>query len=102
MFKSKILNFILFIAIVASLFLSASVPVQAQSVGSGQAKIVQKEKDKKEKKIKQKDREAAAARAFQQGALNPLMVNAQAADLYEAMHRTTSATRTTPTARCRQ
>ncbi len=79
MFKRKILNFILFIAIVASLFLSASVPVQAQSVGSGQAKIAQKDKPKKEKQITHKDRKAAAARALQQGALNPLMVEAMAA-----------------------
>ncbi|MFN2305094.1 MAG: hypothetical protein ACK2TV_15295, partial [Anaerolineales bacterium] len=63
MIKNKILNFILFITIFASLILSGSVPVQAQSLASGEAKITQKVKPKKDKKIKQKDREAAAARA---------------------------------------
>ena len=79
MFNRKILIFIFSITIVASLILSGSVQVQAQSFASVQAGNAQKDKDKKDKKIKQKDREGAAARALQQGALNPLMVEAQAA-----------------------
>ncbi|MGB3700859.1 MAG: hypothetical protein WA997_06275, partial [Anaerolineales bacterium] len=80
MFNRKFLNIILFITIVASLILSGSVSVQAQSVGSGQAKIAQKEKpDKDKNKITHKDRKAAAAEKLKKGALNPLMVEAQAA-----------------------
>ena len=79
MFNRKILNIIFFLTIVASLILSGSVQVQAQSSASVQAGNAQKDKDKKDKKITHDDREAAAARALQQGAPNPLMVDAQAA-----------------------
>ena len=77
--KYKVPYLVMSILIVASLLLGGSVQVQAQSLASGQAKLAQKDKDKKDKKIKHKDRKEAAARSFQQGMLNPLMVNAQAA-----------------------
>ena len=46
-------------------------------------KKADKVKEKAEKRITQKDREAAAARALQEGALNPLMVEAAAAPLID-------------------
>jgi FtsP/CotA-like multicopper oxidase with cupredoxin domain len=42
-----------------------------------------KVKEKQDRKIDQKDRDAAAARALQQGALNPLMVDTQTAALID-------------------
>lgn len=71
------------ILIIVSLLLGSNLPVQAQSHATGQAKITQKDKDKDKNKIDHKDRKDAAARAFQKGMLNPLMVDAQAAVLIE-------------------
>jgi FtsP/CotA-like multicopper oxidase with cupredoxin domain len=86
-------NVLIAVLMIASFLLIGIVQVQAHSLASDQAKAAQKDKPKKDKKITHNDRKAAAARAFQKGALNPLMLvgkkaaasaqtlNAQAADM---------------------
>ena len=85
MVSRKFLNLMVSVMVVASLLIGGSGPASAQSPNSpnGNAQIASgdKDKDKDKNKITHKDRKAAAARALQQGALNPLMVDAQAAAL---------------------
>jgi len=80
----KSLKIIISTLVLASLIFAGSAPVSAENDVAPNAGV-QLKKDK-EKKIKHKDRKEAAARAFQQGALNPLMVGAQAALIGGAPH----------------
>ena len=82
MLNRKFLHIMFSLFVVASFVLGGSVQVQAGSLAAPTAK---EEKDK-DKKIKQKDREESAARAFQEGLLNPLMVDAQAVLIDGAPH----------------
>ena len=79
MSKHKLLNLALSIMIAFSLLFAGS-----SGVSAGE-KDPPPPKDKKEKKVKidHKDRKEAAARALQQGMLNPLMVDMQAAALID-------------------
>ncbi|WP_202613549.1 multicopper oxidase domain-containing protein [Ornithinimicrobium cerasi] len=56
---------------------------QADQLRKNYEKKADKVKEKAEKRITQQDRDAAAARALQDGALNPLMVEAAAAPLID-------------------
>ena len=82
MFNRKFFNLLLSIVVLASLVFGASATASAQSTTSpsGSAQNV---KDKDKNKIKHKDRKEAAARALYEGALNPLMVEAQAAPVID-------------------
>jgi FtsP/CotA-like multicopper oxidase with cupredoxin domain len=84
MSSRKFLNLVISVLVLASFVFGGSAPVSAQSTsplnGNEQQLL---DKDKPPKKIKHKDRKEAAARALQQGALNPLMVVAQAAPLID-------------------
>lgn len=69
-----------FLAHVAVLALVAGFAGNVQALPGPAEKGIQKSKEAREKnKITQKDRDKAAARAFQKGAINPLMVQAAAA-----------------------
>jgi FtsP/CotA-like multicopper oxidase with cupredoxin domain len=82
MFKRKFLNFILLVMVLASLLFGEGSQVRAKGPnppnGNGQGNG---QNNGKGPKITQADRKAAAARALQDGALNPLMVGVQAAAL---------------------
>ena len=69
----KFLNIALSLLVLVSLVLTSSASVSAQGDAAPKAGV-QNQKDKKDKKIKEKDRKEAAARSFQEGALNPLML----------------------------
>jgi FtsP/CotA-like multicopper oxidase with cupredoxin domain len=88
MFNRKSLSLVLLVITVASLIIGGVGPVSAQEQGPGQGNgngqgPGQNNGKGQEKKITHNDRKAAAARALQQGALNPLMVTAQAAALID-------------------
>ena len=72
----KLLNLIVSLLVLVSLLFGGSAPASAQSSTSPKGTVQNKDKDKK---IKHKDRMEAAARALFEGALNLLMVDAQAA-----------------------
>lgn len=77
--RRKLVNTVLTVLILASLLAGATGSALAQDpMPSDRAQRAQKVQDKQENRIKQADREAAAARALQQGALNPLMVDSPA------------------------
>ncbi|MFO7697248.1 MAG: multicopper oxidase domain-containing protein, partial [Anaerolineae bacterium] len=77
--RRKLLSTVLTVLILASLLAGATGSALAQDpVPPNRAEQAQKVQDKQENRIKHADREAAAARALQQGALNPLMVDSQA------------------------
>jgi FtsP/CotA-like multicopper oxidase with cupredoxin domain len=78
--KHKILNIVFSLLIGASFLLGTSGLVSAKPPNPPGGNGNGNDKEKKPK-ITHADREAAAARALQQGALNPLMVDAQAAAL---------------------
>ena len=69
----KILNIVLSLLVLASLVFTSSASVSAQGNAAPNSGL-QNRKEDKDKKIKEKDRKEAAARAFQEGMLNPLMM----------------------------
>ncbi len=73
MLKHKILNLVLSVTMIATLLFGASGSVLADK----------KDPNEKKEKITHNDRKSAAARALQEGALNPLMVDMQAAALID-------------------
>lgn len=83
MHTRKLLERLFVIVMLAALVLTSSGPVLAQGQGPGNSQRYKEKaanwKAKKEKRITPADRQAAANIALQQGALNPLMVEAQAA-----------------------
>jgi hypothetical protein len=66
----KILYILFSVLVIASFLLGGSAPVQAQNPGPGNNNGQGQDKEK----ITHNDRQEAAARALQEGALNPLMV----------------------------
>ena len=74
------LNIALSLLVLLSMVFTSSAPVSAQSEGAPHAGVQQKDKDKK---LKFKDFKQAAARALYEGALNPLMVDQQAAPIID-------------------
>jgi FtsP/CotA-like multicopper oxidase with cupredoxin domain len=74
--KTRKIVYVLFsVLVIASFLLGGSAPVQAQNPGPGNNNGQGQTKDKE--KITQKDRQEAAARALQEGAINPLMLDMQ-------------------------
>ena len=69
----KFLNIALSMLVLLSLLFAGAAPASAQDNAAPNAGV-QNRQDDKEKKVKQKDRQDAAARAFQDGMLNPLML----------------------------
>ena len=68
----KNINLLMSLILIASFLFGGSAPVNAESAASPNA--ISQNKDKDKNKITHKDRQDAAAKAYQRGALNPLMI----------------------------
>ena len=84
MLSRRFLNIVISMLMIVSLILGGTIQASAQ-VQDPQPNGNGQDKEKKDK-ITQKDRQDAAARALQEGALNPLMVEMQAMVMGEAPH----------------
>lgn len=76
----KTVNLLMSFILIASLLFGGSAPVNAESEASPNA--ISQNKDKDKNKITHKDRQDAAAKAYQRGALNPLMIQIPGMDGY--------------------